>query len=117
MSIQEIIDRIKEAYTNKFDYLILTDKTTEKFVQYAFVYDEEDEGFWLDVPFPECTEEEKNRVSTILPEKAYTVNNIEDAAGKNYLISEISEAAIISDKIFRDVFRSQEDYQLEVEMF
>jgi len=117
MSIQKIIDSIKEAYAKKLDYLILTDKTTEKFVQYAFLYDEENEGFWLDVPFQECTEEEKNKVSSILPERAYTGNNVEDAAGKNYLISEVSEAANVSDKIFREVFCTQSDYQLDVEMF
>lgn len=94
----------------------MTDKTIEKFVQYAFVYDEEGDGFWLDIPFQECTEK-KNRVSTILPERAYTENNIECAAGKNYLISEISKAAIISNKIFREIFCSQNNYQLEVEMF
>ncbi len=108
---------LKKTAEKNLDTIIFTDKITEKFVQFAFDYSDGKASMVLDVPFVECTQDEKNKLSKMLSSRAFSIAGEETAYQEAYWFEEAHKAVALTQRIFVEVFNSDPDYELNIEIF
>ena len=113
----KIFASLQKAVETKQDTLIITDKNTGKFVQFALWHEGKKSGLVVDVPFIECNDAQKTMILKILPDRSYDVENNEVAATKAFLFNELNDVATLSEKILVKAFGTKEGSKLEIEMF
>lgn len=102
-------EELKKTMDSNFPFVIFTsDGPNEEFVQFANV----GEGIMIDLPSNQLTQEGIKKFESIAPR----VNKVEYSGGFSYQVyfdkSDIKKAAEFAERIFREIFSLDENYEI-----
>lgn len=123
--IKEALDKMLKRGSRGFGFVIFEEKGTEFFVQYSF----DEKGFMLFFPESEVLSEHVESVKELLKSLQFEDNtgkDVMDLDEKEFVLEEdgiyaqcgedIDITAYLSDRIFRDVFQSNDNYKIETKL-